>query len=106
MAENYIDDRYVFTKQYIDDFVSPDRVRYGRWRPPKLDMLHYGRSTVKPAEIGRIDLIAHRVYGDVRLWPIVAYYNGIKNAFEDMYPGQVLVLPLLSEIQTASEPIQ
>ena len=106
MAKHYIDDRYIYTKKYIDDFVSPDRVRHGRWRPPKIDMLHYERSTVQPEEVGRPDLVAYRAYGDVRLWPVIAYYNGIKNAFEDMSVGQVLIIPLLAAIQTTSEPIQ
>jgi len=45
---------------------------------------------VRPAE--RLDLIAHRVYGDARLWRVIARANGLADP-RAIRPGQTLVIP-------------
>ena len=101
---SFVKDRYCFTKKLLDDFVSPGRSRYGRWRPPDISTEDYSRHVVVEGEIGRIDLIAYREYGDVHLWPVIAYFNSIANPFTDLSVGQILIVPLLSKVQVVSEP--
>lgn len=96
-----IDNRYSLTDIHIDDSVAPGRRRYGLWKVPAISNMPelplkqgtYTRYTVTAADIGRIDMIAYKVYGEVSMWWAVAIYNNIANAFEDLEIGTVLLLP-------------
>ena len=46
--------------------------------------------TVRPAD--RLDLIAHRVYGNAKMWRVIAQANGITNA-RALRAGQKLIIP-------------
>lgn len=107
MAEktSFVDDRYCFTKEHVDSAVSPGRVRYGRWRVPDIDMSDYDRHVITEEHLGRLDLIAYDWYKDVSLWPVIAYFNSIRNPLEDMTVGQILKIPKREEIEIADRPI-
>jgi len=93
--------RYIKTKIFVDDFVKPNVQRYGIWVVPHiiknpdvpLKTDQYTNYTVAMGDIGRMDLLAHKFYGDSTLWWVIAYYSGVKNPLTDMYVGQVLVIP-------------
>lgn len=66
---------------------------YGTRRPVRIkgtadDALH----RVTDADRKRIDLIAYKYYGDVRLWWVIAEANGIGNPLE-LQPGAMLRIP-------------
>jgi len=106
-----IDNRYSLTDIHIDDSVAPGRRRYGLWKVPAITNLPelplkqgtFSRYTVTASDIGRIDMIAYRVYGDVSLWWAVAVYNRIANPLADLEIGQVLLLPNKNLIVRAIE---
>ena len=100
---SYLNDRYAFTKKHIDDSVSHGRVRYGRWRPPEVSMDSSTRYVVTAKDIGRLDVLAWRFLGDVRLWPVIAYVNSIRNQLADMYVDQEIKIPLASSVQAITE---
>jgi len=98
---SYEVDRYMFTKVYVDDSVSRGRVRFGRWREGELPLDRWTSYVLTDKDIGRLDNVAYKVYKNVRLWPIIARYNGIRNMLEDMVVGQELRIPPLEEIRKA-----
>jgi hypothetical protein len=53
---------------------------------------------VTQAEERRIDLLAHKYYGDVRLWWIIAEANNVINPIS-LKPGRVLRIPSIETIQ-------
>ena len=55
---------------------------------------------VKDSEAGRPDLIAHKVYGDVSYWWVLAFYNGIIDPLTEFYTGRVLTVPDYGEVST------
>jgi Contractile injection system tube protein len=64
-----------------------------------------GGNTVESSPGGlseRLDEIAYRVYGDARLWRLIAELNGIDNPLS-VPPGLQLQLPRLSSIQGKSK---
>jgi len=97
---SYSNSRYAFTKKYLDDSVSPGRARLGRWREPEVNMYGYLRYSVEYGDVGRLDRIAYKFYEDVRLWPIIARVNGIRNQFEDMVVGQILLIPRVDSVKS------
>lgn len=50
------------------------------------------------AFVGRLDLLAYRVYGETRLWWVIALANGIDDPFDDSLAGQLLVIPSLTDV--------
>ncbi len=91
-------DRYWKTKTYIDDSVSKGRKRYGLWECPdftKLPELELTDDTfftyrIADTDLGRIDLLAYKFYGDVSLWWVICVVNKIANPLTDMWVGQEL----------------
>jgi nucleoid-associated protein YgaU len=53
---------------------------------------------VKAEDRFRLDFIANKMYGDVRLWWVIAQANPdkITNPFEDVVPGTILRMPVPS----------
>jgi len=93
--------RYRLTRVVVDGFVFPGRRRYGIWRKPEIDMTGYGRYVVKASDLGRIDLIANRAYGDSTLWWAICMVNNISNPLEDLGVGLILLLPKKENISNA-----
>ena len=96
-----IDNRYILTKVYVDDFVRPGKRRYGLWKYPdlthrpelQLDEGTYQQYTVTASDIGRIDLIAWKFYQNVSWWWVIALVNRIQNVLTDISAGDVLIIP-------------
>jgi hypothetical protein len=88
--------RYRFCRLHVTD----KGAYYWGTRPPvKIpasgnDIFH----RVTQAEERRIDLIAHKYYGDVRLWWIIAEANNIINPIS-LQTGRVLRIPSMDTIQ-------
>lgn len=66
---------------------------------PFLDFLYSGGviySRVESNEDRRIDLIAYRYLGDFRLWPLIAWFNGIRDPLTEVTsdPQTVLAIPV------------
>lgn len=55
--------------------------------------------TVSVADEGRLDLIAHSLYGDYRLWWFIAQYNSILDPVLEIFPGRILRLPTTDRMQ-------
>jgi hypothetical protein len=53
---------------------------------------------VTEEDVGNLAGIAFRIYGDVSLWRVILAFNGLQDAIQDMYPGQILKLPSKSDI--------
>ena len=87
---------------------------------PQLDMLNFQWErfnkfiedrpkifySVPEEEAGRIDLIAHKQYQDVRLWWIVALANEILNPIDEVYAGRMLKIPRSSDIEEFQQKLQ
>ena len=106
-AKDYLKTRASFSSRYrlthvvVDDFVYPGRRRYGIWRKPNINMTNYDRCVVKATDLGRIDLVANRVYGDSSLWWAICMVNSISNPMEDLEVGDILLLPKKDSISSA-----
>ena len=89
---------YRQTKLYVKD----GRVFFGRWRPPEItldgDEEEY---IVKQGEDRQLDLLAHRIYGDRRLWWVIAHANKINFVHEEVVVGRKLVIPKLGRVRAA-----
>lgn len=48
---------------------------------------------VEHDEIGRLDTISERYYGDKDLWWIIAYANSIESPIDDVSEGQFIIIP-------------
>lgn len=96
-----VSNRYATTVLAVDDFVAPGRKRYSLWRAPEfaarpeLSLAEgtYDLYTVRQSDIGRLDYVAYRYYGDSQYWWIIALLNGVRNQFSDLTVGQVLKIP-------------
>lgn len=79
-------------------FQAGDFVEFGLWEPPAEFQTQPAGSqihTVKAHEVGFLDILAARYYGDgyEELWWSIAAANGIIDQERDMYPGMKLVIP-------------
>jgi len=54
---------------------------------------------VKEFDLLRPDLIALRLYGSITYWWILMKANNIEDIWNDLYTGQVLVVPPISDIE-------
>ena len=95
-------DRYVFTKRLVDEVVQPGVAVMGRWKPPEVNLSDATEHVVSGNEIGQLDAIAYRYYGDEHLWALLAWVNNIENQLEEMEAGQILIVPSLSSIHAIS----
>ncbi|MCG8434351.1 MAG: hypothetical protein MJA83_10005, partial [Gammaproteobacteria bacterium] len=64
------------------------------WIPPEIPVTQNDlRTKVEPGEIGRLDLIALRVYNNSSLWWVIAFVNDIVDPFEEATAGRELRYP-------------
>ena len=105
--DNGPQDRYRKTRVYVDDLVSVGRLRRGVWRAPTIPTEDAVRHTVTSEDVGHIDLIAWRYYGDgnEHLWWVIAWVNRISNPITDMYIGQQILIPAENDIAAALEKV-
>lgn len=54
--------------------------------------------TVTSVDLKRPYLISYQYYTTVSFWWIICQVNGINNIFEDLYVGQILVIPSILDI--------
>ena len=91
--------RWALTPQKLDDSVKPGVKRFELWVPPDLKEIPATLYTISENEVGRLDNLAYKFYGNVNLWWVIAYANNIKNSFEDMSPGDVLQIPDIQAVE-------
>lgn len=92
--------RYRLTPLIQDALIQPGVLRLGLWQVPPIDMRQYYLYKIGAGD-RRLDLIAHKVLGDSRLWWAIAYPNHIKNPLDDLPVGQTLMIPTMEAITTA-----
>lgn len=81
-------------------FVKNGRAFFGLWRPIEVAMDGDEEEVaVQRGLHGQLDLIAHQVYGDRRLWRVIAQANLIDFPLEDVTPGLRLVIPKPSNVR-------
>lgn len=74
---------------------------YGVWERP-FDWENYQCQTyhvVTRDEVGRLDLIAYKYYGDPTLWWVIADINNINNFLDDMQAGRELAIPSPADVR-------
>lgn len=106
-----VDNRYSLTDIHIDDSVKSGTRRYGFWKVPAvkslpelpLDQGTYEIYTIGESDIRRVDLIAWKFYQDVNMWWVLCVYNNIANPFEDLTPGQKILIPNKTLVQQTIE---
>lgn len=54
----------------------------------------------------RADLVAHKAYGDSRLWWVVYEFNQIRDPFFDLKQGQILRLPKIERLLEAIQELE
>lgn len=84
--------RYKDTLVYDDqDGVGP---QFGLFREPA-DLLSAGFSyyVIQRSDVGFLDRIAYRYYGDESLWWVIAYANGIFDPEFDVTVGTKVTIP-------------
>lgn len=54
---------------------------------------------VTPDEEGRADLIAYRELGQVELWWVIGYYNGLIAPQNELFPGRAVRIPTLTSVE-------
>lgn len=76
---------------------------YGVWQRP-IDFTNYNFKTyhvVTRDEVGRLDLISYRYYGDPTMWWAIADANQINNYLDEMEAGQELAIPEFEDLSQA-----
>lgn len=77
------------------------RDRFGKLtRRPHLDLLKRFEDISRPdnrtyrlKDQDEWDLLAHTLYGNADLWPVIAEFNQVINPFEELKPGRELIVP-------------
>jgi len=95
------DSRYYQTVVFVDDYVASGRARLGLWKAPALRTRpelelkegDYTKHRVIETDIGRMDYISYKYYGDVKFWWVICWINGIHNPLVDMSVGDELIVP-------------
>jgi len=57
------------------------------------------RHRVKADQIGRLDILAHEYFRDTKLWWVIAAVNDLIDPIEEMYAGQVLIIPSIDVVR-------
>ena len=96
--------RHILTAQVNDTITHVGALRYVLWQPPEIDMTNYDRYVVTESDLMRLDLIAHRVYGDSSWWWVIAWVNNVFNPLRDLVVGDVLLLPKMEAISSSLAP--
>lgn len=91
-------DPYIRTKLYT----KGGRAFFGIWNPPPVALDGDEEIiTVRQGEEGQLDLFALRVYGDRRLWRIIAQANKIGSVVKEVVPKMNLIIPKPTNVQAA-----
>jgi hypothetical protein len=77
------------------------RDRYGRLtRRPFLDILpryeeifRQDNRAYRARSSDMWDMLAHKLYGNPDLWPVIAEFNQVINPFDELSPGREVTLP-------------
>ena len=67
----------------------------GMWVPPPTDDIPYEYYQVEIDDVGRLDNVAQKVYGDDNYFWVIAAFNSILDPFNGFIAGQVLKIPNL-----------
>jgi len=89
---------YKATRLYIKD----GKAFFGRWKP--FDVQIDGDEPeviVEQGQEGQLDLFAHELYGDRRLWRVIAQANKIDFPLEQVVPKLKLIIPKPEHVQAA-----
>lgn len=54
--------------------------------------------TISEPDIANLAGLSYRLYGKTSLWRLLLAYNGLQDAVQDMWPGQILKAPSLGAI--------
>lgn len=92
--------RYVDTKSLSQN----GKTYWGIWERPDelwdaLESLGYKEHRVAKSEIGCLDVLAVKYFGNERLGWFIAAFNNIIDPVTDMYVGQVLRIPDILFVQ-------
>lgn len=83
-------------------FITQGRAFFGLWDPLPVELDGDEEEfEVKLGEEGQLELFALRAYGDKTLWHVIAEANHIDFPFEQVAPGQRLVIPKASKVRAA-----
>lgn len=58
------------------------------------------KAVVKSVEVGRPDLLAKRILGNSELWWILLKFNKIDDPWNELWPGQIILIPDTTVIQS------
>ena len=77
---------------------------YGIWKvPPSLDkellINNSSKYVITEKDIGRLDLLAYRYFGDERLHWVIALANGYIDPIDEMEIGAVMLIPSRDIVQ-------
>jgi hypothetical protein len=83
-------------------FIKGGRAFFGIWNPPPVPLEGDEEQViVEQGMEGQLDLIAHAIYGDRRLWRIIAQANKIDLPLRDVVAGMRLVIPKPALVRAA-----
>ena len=94
MSDLDVTSRYNWSVEYID----PKNGDFFETRQPLKLREDASDLFYTVSDCDRIDLIAYKHYGDVRLWWVIAEFNNITNPLE-LHAGTVLRIPTYDRIQ-------
>jgi hypothetical protein len=94
-----VDSRYHKTSLLTTTVEGRNVAIWGVWDPivfddEEDDQIHMVRSV----DLGRLDTLANRFYGNPNMWWVIATKNLIKNQLTDMRVGQRLRIPQRSSV--------
>jgi len=84
----------------LDKVLIDGNLEYDYLSGPKIDFDDFGEEQqfrVTERYVGRLDLLSYRIYGTVSLWWLIALRNDIVLPDEDMFVGQIVVIPSSSQ---------
>lgn len=83
-------------------FIKDGQAFFGIWRPLPVKMDGDEEQVIIQAGLeGSCDLLADAVYGDRRLWHVIAQANRIDFPWEQITVGTVLVIPKVANVRAA-----
>jgi len=83
-------------------FVKNGRAFFGIWRPVDVDLDgDEDEVEIQRGLEGHLDLVAHVVYGDRRLWRVIADVNLIDLPYEQVVVGLRITIPKPENVRSA-----
>lgn len=83
-------------------FIKNGRAFFGIWRPLDVQMDGDEEDVLIQRGIeGHLDLVAFVVYGDRRLWRVIAHANQIDFPMEEVTVGRRIIIPKLVHVRAA-----